>query len=272
MRILFIGGDMRMNYAADCLSDSFETARLGLGDYPAVKGKFGAVVLPCPLCKNGCNIFAPLSREPLGFPEILKYAEPNAIILAGGENAELSRICGENSLKLENYFSHEALTLKNAALTAEAALAILSQSTEGALLESEVLITGYGRIARYLAARLKAMGCRVTIAARREDARAAARLDGFYAVSFSEAVSIIGIYDYIVNTVPSALFTDVEFSAAKKGCVYEELATLAEEPIKTCAEHCGLKYIYSPGLPGKYSPQKAGEYIALEIKETLKFR
>ena len=272
MRILFIGGDKRMNYAADFLSDSFDTARLGLGDYPKPEGKFGAVVLPCPLCKNGCNIFAPLSGEPLGFDEILRYAEQNAIILAGGENAELSRICKENSLKLENYLSHEALTLKNAALTAEAACALLSQSTEGALLESEALITGYGRIARYLAARLKIMDCRVTIAARREDARAAARLDGFYAVSFSDAVSVLGTYDYIVNTVPSALFTDVEFSRTKKNCVYMELASLAEEPIKTCAEHCGVKYIYSPGLPGKYSPKRAGEYIAFEIKETLKYR
>ena len=267
MRILFIGGDKRMNCAAEHFSDA---ARLGLGGFPAPEGKYDVIVLPLPLTKNGSEIAAPLSDKPLSFEIIEEFAEENAVIFAGGECAALTRLCGENHFKLVNYFAAESLTLKNAALTAEAACALLSQSTDGALLGSSVLITGYGRIARFLAERLRAFGCAVTIAARRTEQRALARLDGFLAIAPDEINEAVGQFDYIANAVPSALFSEREFAEMQKNAVFMELASLPEDPTRSLAENCGIKYIYASGLPGKCSPKAAGEYIAEEITEFLK--
>ena len=150
--------------------------------------------------------------------------------------------------------------MKNAALTAEAACALLSQSTDGALLGSRSLITGYGRISRMLAYRLAANGSSVTIAARRAEQRTSAELDGFSAVGISDIVP--EDVDFIANTVPHALFTAEHFSTMKNSAVFIELATLPEQPAKPLAESCGIQYICASGLPGKHSPKAAGEAIA----------
>ncbi|MBD5383660.1 MAG: hypothetical protein HDR72_01505 [Ruminococcaceae bacterium] len=268
MKILFIGGDKRMNYAAEKLSAEHEVERLD----EKTQGRFGAVVLPLPLTRNGREILAPLSDSPLEFGIITRFADRNAVIFAGGECPRLTEICAENGYALVNYFAEESLTLKNAALTAEAACALLSQSTDGALLGSRSLITGYGRISRMLAYRLAANGSSVTIAARRAEQCTAAELDGFSAVNVSNIGGVLNDIDLIANIVPHALFTAEHFSAMKNGAVFIELATLPEQPSKPLAESRGIQYIYAPGLPGKHSPKAAGEAIAETIAAKLNIK
>ena len=268
MKVLVIGGDTRMDYAADKLSELYETQRLS-DNCSELSGCFDVLVLPLPLTKNGTDIFAPKSGEPIAFEIIEKFAKENALILAGGDSPLLLRICAEKGFSPENYFSRETLTLKNAVLTAEAACAMLSQSTNGALLYSSALITGYGRISRALAVRLKANGCSVTVAARRREQRTAAELDGFEAVSPEDMPKTLCNFNYIANTVPYPLFSEKDFSEMQKECVFMELASLPEQPTRSLAEKHGINYIYASGLPGKCSPQKAGEFIAEEIINIL---
>ena len=265
MKILFIGGDKRMNYAAERLSAEYEVEQFG----EKTQGRFSAVVLPLPLTRNGRDILAPLSDSPLEFGIITQFADKNAMIFAGGECTVLTEMCAKNSYMFVNYFAEEALILKNAALTAEAACALLSQSTDGALLGSSSLITGYGRIGRMLAYRLAANGSSVTIAARRAEQRTAAELDGFSSVNISDIGDDLGNIDFIANTVPCALFNAEHFSAMKRSAVFIELATLPEQSSKPLAESHGIQYIYAPGLPGKNSPRAAGEAIAETIADKL---
>lgn len=270
MRILFIGGDKRMDYAAEKLSAQYTAVRTRSDQCPLPEEKFGAIVLPLPLTKNGLEIFAPLSDKPVGFDIITGYADKNAAVFAGGECPALTGLCAENGYKLVNYFAEESLTLKNAALTAEAACALLSQSTDGALLGSSALITGYGRISRLLAYRLRANGSLVTIAARRPEQRTAAELDGFSAIHTELIGDTVSRFDFVANTVPHALFAEKDFSGMKRSAVFIELATLPGQPSKPLAENSGIQYIYAPGLPGKHSPRAAGEAIAETISAMLK--
>jgi len=269
MKILFIGGDKRMNYAADSLSEEHTVCRLGLGELAAPGERFGVVVLPLPLTKNGSEIAAPLSDMPLPFDIINDFADKNAAVLAGGECSALTALCGENSYTFVNYLAEESLTLKNAALTAEAACALLSQSTVGALLDSQTLITGYGRISRLLAYRLVANGSAVTIAARRTEQRTAAELDGFSAIRIEDIGNVMPQFDFIANTVPHELFTDADFAKAKRGAAFIELASLPAQPSKPLAENYEIQYVYAPGLPGKYSPKAAGKFIADTVTQIL---
>lgn len=270
MRILVIGGDRRMDYAAKRLSEEHETMRIGSGGKNEANGRFDAIILPLPLSKNGSDIFAPASDEPLPFDLIEKFAENNTLIFAGGVCEKLSGLCSEKGYKLENYLAHETLTLQNAALTAEAACAMLSQSTDGSLLNSRALITGYGRIARFLSVRLKANGCSVTVAARRSEQRTSAELDGFSSVPIEIMEETLHDYDIIANTVPSALFYEESFRRMKAECIFIELATLPAEPVRSLAEEFGVKYLFASGLPGKYSPKAAGAYIAEDIIRSIK--
>ncbi len=185
------------------------------------------------------------------------------VVLAGGSCPRLSEVCG--GLSLVNYAASETLTLRNAALTAEAAVSLLIESCDGSLLGSRALILGYGRIARALAARLNPFGCEVTVGARRPETRAEAELNGCKALSFSEINT--GDYDYIINTVPAPLLTAEDISHIKPGAVFLELATLPNSPP---APH--IKYIHGAGLPGRCSPKTAGKYIAEELSRLIQER
>lgn len=271
MRIMFIGGDARMRYAAEKLSENHETVLFDRTERP--NGVFGAVILPMPLTKDGKTVFAPLDKDPISFDMLFEtlreFADEHTLVAAGGESAELSEFCAGLGCRYINYFARESLTLQNAALTAEAALCLLSQSGDGALLGSETLITGSGRIAFFLAERLRACGSKVTFAARNKDKREFARLGGFEAVSFDELPDLLARFDHIANTVPAPLFDEAMFAKMRKTAVYQELATLPEQPQKAFAERFGIKYIYAGGLPGKYSPKAAGEFIARAAEEIL---
>lgn len=265
-KILVVGGDKRMLYAArelnaDCVYN---------GENAALSEKYGIIVLPVPLTRDGENVFCPLSETPFPFEKITEYTAENARIFAGGYSEKLWEICEKNGLTAENYLDSETLTLKNAKLTAEAAVMLMVQGSESALFGSTVLITGYGRIARYLSKALAAFGCRIIIAARKPEARISAILDGYSGVDISEIPDVIGECDYIANTVPARIFEETDFSELKTGAVFIELATLPPEPAKALCERNNAVYLHAGGLPGKYSPKAAGMYIAEEIRRRLR--
>ena len=274
MRILFAGGDARMKYAAEKLSGAHDITRFG----EEYNGTFDAVVLPLPLTKDGETIFSPQGdKSPLTtfealFEEVGEAADEHTLVLAGGEAPALTELCGKRGFGLVNYFARETLTLRNAALTAEAALCILSQSGDGALLGSEALIAGGGRIAVFLAERLRACGCAVTLAARDPNKRELLRLNGYNAVPLEELHEILPRFDCIANTIPAPIFDERLFSQMRADAVYTELATLSEEPRRTFAQRRGVKYIFAGGLPGKCSPKAAGGFIADELEAVIASR
>lgn len=266
-RFLFIGGDKRMQSALEVISQRFPCGSLGTTLADSAEGRYGRIVLPLPLTRDGESINAPFSERKLPFSLIGEYAERGAVVFSGGSSPLLSELCEQRGLRLVDYFADEPLTLKNAALTAEAAAAILSQCTDGSLFGARVLITGYGRCARYAARLIKAFGAEVIICARSAQQRAAAQLDGFYALT-AENIPLSGA-DFVVNTVPARLFGERDIAAMQEGAVYMELATLPPEPLKALCESRGVRYIHAAGLPGKCSPKTAGGLIAQTILAAL---
>ncbi len=265
MKILVIGGDKRMIFAAQEL----RADTLLLGKHTDINGKYDAIVLPMPLTRDGENVFCPLENTAFPFLRTQEFCKSGAVVFAGGSCPKLTEICLLNSFKLINYSEVETLTLKNAALTAENAVMLMVQSSEGSLFGSSVLVTGYGRIAKFLAGFLKPFNCKLTIAARRPEARVQAELDGLRAIDTGEIAETIGEYDYIANTAPAQLFFESSLSACRKETVFLELATLPQEPTKSLCEKSGVKYVFAGGLPGKYSPKAAGKVIAEEIKKFI---
>lgn len=269
MGILFIGGDVRMRYAAEKLSQKHKTAAFDFNKN-APSGVFDAIVLPLPLSKDGRTLYSPNEKDPPTFDKLFdiirNFANEQALVLAGGENAALTERCEREGYGFVNYFANEKLTLQNAALTAEAAVSLLISSTDDALLGSEVLITGSGRIAVFLAERLRAFGASVTLAARSPEKRELLWLQGYSVVPLDGLC--LSKFDYIANTIPALVFDENAFSQMENA-VYTELATLPRTPYEDYANEFNVKYIYAGGLPGKYSPKAAGEFIALAVSEEI---
>lgn len=265
MRYLFIGGDMRMVYAAKRIGRLYETDTLGLEENETPSGKYGVIVLPLPLTKDGEHIYSPLSSEPVSLEIIKEYADKNAVVYSGGYSSRLWEICRELDLFCDNYYSRETLTLKNAVLTSEAAAGMLIQNSPGSLLGSKTLIIGYGRIGKSLSSLLKSFGSCVTVAARNPLCRTLAELNGISAIPMGEIIVELSDFDYVINTAPVQIFTEKHFAGMKEEGIFMELASISSQPSEALCEKHNLKYIFAGGLPGKYSPKTAGEFIAEEI-------
>ena len=179
---------------------------------------------------------------PTGNHPALKALEPGSLCLtalAAGEHP---------GLRLRDYYDREDVLLRNAAITAEGAIALAMERREQTLLGSRALILGFGRIARALAPRLRALGAEVTVYARSEAQQALAECLGCRALdSLPEKPEG---YSILFNTVPAPLLP-----GAAEGALNIELAS-APGGFRDAS---GV--VIARGLPGKAAPLSAAEAL-----------
>lgn len=156
------------------------------------------------------------------------------------------------------YYKNERYLMRNAALTAEAAAALLMKEHESTLTGLRVLVAGYGRLGTVLTRKLHGLGAEVTVAARSGTARESARREGVRSV---DIMSIPGTYDVAVNTIPAPVLHG-DFGGAF--CL-----DLASEPGGWADDTAVMK---APGLPGLFAPEQAALILRDAVYETLKAR
>lgn len=227
------------------------------------------VVLPVPAEKSGL-LNAPFSGEKLALPDIISALWPGQLVCGGKLGSEICRQAQSANIFLSDIMKLPEFTVGNAVLTAEGALEILLGAGRSSLWKSRVLITGFGRIAKLLALRLRALGALVCIAARGEQDRAMAKALGCEAVSIDRLEAKIGDYPYIVNTVPARVISDAALCCVSSGAVLLELASLPGGFDRNLAENIGIKTISAPGLPGKCAPYTAAELVKQALYQSIK--
>lgn len=273
MIFAILGGDTRSAHLMDLLRrDGHEVRAFALEKAvdgctetaaAAVSGA-ACIVLPLPCARDG-RLNAPLSAAEHTFESLLSAAGTETAVCAGRATEELCAICAARGLALHDYFQNESFTLKNAALTAEGALGILL-AQPWALRGSRVLVCGFGRIGRMLAGMLVPLGCEVTVAARRADARTQAVLSGCRAILPQQAAE--GAWDAVVNTVPSTLFGPQMLRSFGDACLIE----LASPPYGfdfQAAQALGKEIVLASGLPGKCAPQAAAQAVKETVYEIM---
>lgn len=268
MKGLIIGGDARFPLLREAL------AKKGHGFFPLAMEKvleeegpadyMGAecVILPLPVLRGG-KLNAPLSAGEHSVEEFLEHLKPGTVVWAGMAGEELSAFCRERALVLKDYFRSEALAQKNALLTAEGALALMLSADGKCLCGRRVLISGFGRIGRLLAPRLRSLGAKVCVAARSEDDRVLAEAMGMESRKTDQCR---GQWDFVVNTVPAVIFGAEELEDFGQA----QLIELASPPYgfdMAAAEALGKKVNIAAALPSRFAPQSAAEAIMEVILE-----
>ena len=162
--------------------------------------------------------------------------------------------------------NNEAYQTKNALLTAQAAVCAFHQSSDAALCDLNCLVTGYGRIARFLSRLLAAHGARVTVAARRESDRVLAEAERMKAVHMREMTEVLPEADAIFNTVPCRIFDAEALSLIRPGAVYMELASSPYGADIGLAKEIGVDVQMEQGLPGRYFPVSAAKAILYAVE------
>ena len=264
--LLVMGGDRRMEYCAKCLEEAFDVSTYGFSASGPVWELKQADILVLPylsLSGNCINSPSPANKIPaVSALNMLKYG---GILFGGGLTPEFLSYCAERNARVHDFFDDEELTLKNAVLTAEGALEIILRNTDKAVYESEILILGWGRVAKAVAKALSALNAKLTVSARSQTARDNALDSGYYSCGFIDK-KYLEKADVVINTVPARVLGDPELLTLKPGAFVLDLASAPYGADPENAKKLGINYTTAPGLPGKTAPETAGKLIAETIK------
>lgn len=188
--------------------------------------------------------------------DILRMLPDDTIIIGGNLSQEVLNRYHKIDLLQDPLF-----LAKNAAITAECALRAAAPYINTAFADTPTLILGWGRIGKCLGALLHAMGCPVTVAARKNTDRALLAALGYDSVDFSQLPQVLPDCHLLFNTVP-----DLQLS-------HDVMSLWSNVTKIDLASYPGLRgadVIPARGLPGKFAPESAGKLIAETILRICK--
>ena len=173
---LIAGGDRRALRLAEKLKQNgWQVQTLGLseGDEQTARPEQAdAILLPYPWSARG-GLIPTLTGLTLHPENVLRQASPGTLVLAGGglEDTPAMNEVRRRELRVRRYQDAPGFAERNAAISAEGAVFHAMGETDATLEGLPVMVLGYGLFGRETARRLNALGARVTVLARREEAR-----------------------------------------------------------------------------------------------------
>lgn len=256
-----------MLHLADLLEqDGWPVETLGLRENENVHmERADAVLLPYPFSQKD-GLIPVLTGEKINAEDLLAHVPKNAVIIAGKGLEEVVR---QESFCVKRYTDAADFEKRNAELSAEAAVCECMLHSRRALMDTKILVTGYGLFGRALALRLKALGAQVWIAARRGQQRAQAENEGMQSVSIVEMAEILPEMDLVLNTIPARIFGEYHLKQLKKSCCLLELASAPYGFDRETTRALGINCMHLPGLPARYSPLSAALALQEAVNELL---
>lgn len=272
MKITVIGGDERQVRLARLLrEDGHDVATCALGD-TGLSGRIedGAdvFVLPLPAVDAAGNINTPLEYGTLSAGKVAGLIPAGALVLAGKLPPDAARLFPGAI----DYFKREELTLRNADITAEGAVQLIMEESPKAVRDMDILIVGAGRIGLLLARKLRALGAKVTVTARREEDFARISLADCTPAATAEIAALTRGRDAVVNTVPARIISREALENMPKPAVLIDLASMPGGFGMGEASELGLRALRAASLPGRCAPESAAAAIRDTIYNILRER
>lgn len=266
------GGDARQLSLRTLLArDGHIVSDLALSDAPialSALSQADCVLFPLPATDKNGFLFAPRHASPIPLPGILDVLKPNQLIFGGKISTTLSAEAVKRGLLLYDFLTREDFSIANAVPTAEGALQLAMEHLPITIHQSQVLITGFGRVGQCTAQRFHAIGARITIGARSPAQLALAETMGFAAIPLSSLPSTAASFDLIINTIPSPVLTAPILEQLKPPLLLE----LASPPggfDRGAVHDLGLHLMDAQGLPGKVAPVTAARIIRNTLYQAL---
>ena len=278
------GGDLRFGYLASFLSaQGYDILALGLEKCPELPEaaqpctpeelfRADAVILPLPCCTKDGRLKTPFSDRDYCLTEIIGAMRKGALLIGGKipeEGIDAARL---RAVSVCDYAEREDFAVRNAALTAEAAVALAMEIADESLSGMKVLVLGHGRIGRLLASMLKALDADVTVAARRFSDLAWIRSEGMKPLEFSRIDQELGGFRLVFNTVPALILEKEKLMLMRKNAAVIDLASEPGGTDFAAAAELGIHAEKALGLPGKFAPKTAGEILADTVQNIIEER
>lgn len=278
-----LGGDLRQAHIANQLSrrgkkvyallleenSSLNSKLCSCEDPRQILPVCDVAIFPLPISVDEQNVNAPFSKRKSKIEDCLRAIRPHSIVFGGKISGKTHALASENGIAIIDYLEREELAVKNAAITAEGAVAIAMEELPISLCGSNCLVTGHGRIARALMRILSGMGANTTVAARKYGDLAEIEAQGCRAIPITGLKSAVKEADVVFNTVPAQILTKEILSALKQDALVIDLASKPGGVDWEAAGTLGVKTIWALSLPGKSAPISAGDVILNTIGNCL---
>jgi dipicolinate synthase subunit A len=279
------GGDLRQVYMAhSLLQKGYRVTTYNI--YEAVSNencsqvqtlnelfeKCSVLIGPIPMSKDQISITAKNSLSDLTIAHVAYLLKENHILFAGNIPAPITELCDARHIPYYDLMKNEKITILNAIATAEGTIMEAIAGSDRNLHGSNCLVLGFGRCAKVLSQKLKAMDARVTIAARSEEALAYAAAFGHQSVHLSNIKCILPSFQYIFNTIPSLILDRDCLDLVDKHVTIIDIASAPGGVDYNYSKHLGLNARLCLGLPGKVAPRASADILVTEINSVIKER
>ncbi len=265
-KILVIGGDARIDRLCASMRRDFPDVSRYTDDM-ALKtavGRADIVILGLPVSTDGETVCAPQLLRPILINDLFRMMDGRQLLLGGKFDEKAKALLDVYGIKYIDYLEREEFEIANAVPTAEGAVQIAMEELPITLHGADAVVTGYGRIGKYLSGLLRALGAETTVFARRQSDFALIRSAGLIPAPYACLPEAAACADVLFNTVPARIITAPALAAMSGGLIID----LAGAPGGTdpeVASGLNVRVIRAGGLPGKVAPVTAGEII----KETI---
>ena len=281
-----IGGDLRSVKLADLLQkDGNIVTCFGLEKAQEIENNFNIgkennlnvaiqksdfVIAPTPFSKNGEDVMCSFSDKKIKITNLFGQYN-DKVLFAGNISKDIFTNLGMHYKMVFDLMKQESLTILNTIATAEGAIDSIIQNTDIIIHGSKILILGFGRVAKTLAHKLKALDSVVTCAARKEEDLAWIKTYGYDELNINSIGNKFKDFDIVINTVPHLIVGENELKYIKKDVFLIDLASKPGGFDFLAVDKLNIKYDWALALPGKVAPLTSAQFIKKCIYDTVSF-
>jgi dipicolinate synthase subunit A len=223
------------------------------------------LIAPVPISRDQVTITAESTHSDLTIAHMAYLLKSHHILIGGNIPAPIIELCNYNKIPYYDLLQDEKIAVKNAVSTAEGTIMEAITSSDRNLHGSCCLILGYGRCAKILAQKLKALDALVTVSARSREALAHVEAAGHQAIPLSEIKCILPSYHFIFNTIPALILDQDYLELVSPQTIIIDIASAPGGVDFDYAKQHHIRAKLCLGLPGKVSPRSTADILVTEI-------
>lgn len=270
LKIAVAGGDLRQCALAELLiQEGFSVSACGLGenDLPNISVPLNelshsdVVALPPIPFTPEKTLNTPRASKSFAMSELFSVVREGTLLFAGTFSMEVREIAVSRGIRLATYLDREDFAIGNAALTADAALVVAMTESMRPFAFRKCLVSGFGKIGKLLALKLKALGAEVSVSARRGTDLAWIEAMGFTPVKTGKWGKTLSEAELIFNTVPAPIFTESDAVKMQDSALFFELASLPGGLSGPALDALKARRVPALGLPGRFFPGNAAKIL-----------
>lgn len=232
------------------------------------------VICPIPFSRDGLTVNSTFIESKILIKDLLEKMK-GKILIAGNISENVKKLAKNYNIQVIDVMKSEKLAVLNTIATAEGTIELMIANTDTIIFDSNVLILGFGRVAKTLANRLKGLVKSITCASKEDEeltwieVYGYEKLDLIDFVKCQESKKCLENYNVIINTIPSMILDEEKLQYVKKDALLIDLASNSGGIDKEETKKQGLKLIHALGLPGKVAPKSSAIFIKDIIYEVV---